>query len=93
MREEITIAINEDLAEAIVLGCTLQLGHFSELQKEFSVPVIDPILAGLKGAEQLIALRDNFGWYTSKICTYAGPPNHEIHDWGLVEKYNLEGLF
>ena len=93
MKEEISKAIFEDHAEAIILGCTLQLNHFMEMQNEFNLPVIDPILAGLKGAEHLIALRDSLGWYTSKICTYAGPPPQEINDWGLAAKYSLEGLF
>jgi len=93
MKEEISKAIQEDLAEAVVLGCTLQLGYFLELQKEFGVPIIDPILSGLKVAEHLISLRDSFNWYTSKICTYSGSNAQEMRDWGIIERYNLEGLF
>ena len=93
MKEEISKAIQEDRAEAIVLGCTLQFGHFLELQKEFGVPVIDPILAGLRGAEYLISLRDSFNWYTSKVCTYSGTKVQEMKEWGMIENYKLEGLF
>lgn len=93
MKQEIAKAINEDGAEAIVLGCTLQLGHFLELQEKFGVPVIDPALAGLKTAEHFISLRDSLSWYTSKICTYSAPPKGQLAAWGLVDKYHLEGLF
>lgn len=82
MRKEIRLAIDEDGAEAVILGCTLQLGHFQELQKEFGIPVIDAPLAALKTAESLISLRDDFGWYTSKICSYLTPSKEELASWG-----------
>jgi allantoin racemase len=92
IQREISTAINEDGAEAILLGCTLQLGHFEKLQEKFSVPVIDAALAGFATALHLIYLRNNFGWYTSKKCTYETPPKGQLFAWGLEEKYNIKGF-
>jgi allantoin racemase len=93
MRREIRKAIEEDGAEAILLGCTLQLGHFQELGREFGVPVIDAVLAGLRTAEHLISIRDSCGWYTSKRCSFKTPPKGELASWGLEDFYNLNGMF
>ncbi len=90
MREVIKKAINEDHAEAIILGCTLQMGHFTELQNEFGVPVIDVQLAGLLLAEQLIDARNKFGWYTSKICSLITPPKGVLASQGLADKYGFD---
>lgn len=89
MCDEITQAIEKDGAEAIILGCTLQMGHYVELQRQFAVPVIDVQLAGLLLAEQLIAARDRCGWYTSKICSYATPPAGTLAAQGLAKKYGI----
>lgn len=90
MRKVIRLAIEEDGAEAIILGCTLQMGHYAELQKEFGVPVIDVQLAGLLLAEQLMEARDRYGWYTSKICSYMTPPRGVLASQGLADKYGLD---
>ena len=89
MREEIRIAIDDDGAEAIILGCTLQMGHYAELQEEFGVPVIDVQLAGVLLARQLIDARNQHGWYTSKICSYVTPPKGVLASQGLAEKYGF----
>ena len=66
MRQAISDAIHQDLAEVIILGCTLQLGHFQKLQEHFGVPVIDVSLAALKYAKYLVEAKDCCGWKTSK---------------------------
>jgi len=50
-------AVEEDGADVIVLGCGSLLGLAEELQKELKVPVVDPGLAALKIAEDLVKLR------------------------------------
>ena len=89
MRQEIRLAIDEDGAEAVILGCTLQLGHFQKLQKEFWIPVIDASLAALKTAENLVNIRDSFGWYTSKVCSYLTPSKDELASWELEDEYYI----
>lgn len=69
LRDEITRAIEEDRAEAIVLGCAGMADLAHRLQAEFQLPVIDGVGAALKQAEALISL----GLSTSKRGAYASP--------------------
>ncbi|HWR61550.1 MAG TPA: aspartate/glutamate racemase family protein [Clostridia bacterium] len=93
MRREIKAALEEDRAEVIILGCTMNFGFFEELQKEFKVPVIDPMLAALKNLEMLIEVRDKMSWYSSKIGGYATPDRKEIKDWHIEEDFDMKGLW
>lgn len=69
LRSEITRAIAEDHAEAIVLGCAGMADLARSLSLEFGLPVIDGVAAAVKQAETLVAL----GLSTSKRGTYASP--------------------
>ncbi|MCP8882146.1 aspartate/glutamate racemase family protein [Devosia sp. XJ19-1] len=69
LRSEITRAIAEDNAEAIVLGCAGMADLARTLQVEFGMPVIDGVGAAVKQAEALVAL----GLSTSKRGAYAAP--------------------
>lgn len=69
LRGEIARAIEEDRAEAIVLGCAGMADLAHQLQDEFDLPVIDGVGAAVKQAEALIAL----GLSTSKRGAYASP--------------------
>lgn len=93
MRQEINLAIKEDRAESIILGCTMQFGFFEQLQKEFSVPIIDSMLAALKYVELLVEIRDKMNWYTSKVGGFATPDRAEIKEWHIEEDYNIQGLW
>ena len=87
-RREIGAAIEEDGAEVIVLGCTASAGFYEDLQQEFGVPVIDSSIAAIKQAEQLVELRDRFGWSHSKIGGYEAPPSGEMQAWKLRRQYD-----
>jgi len=93
MRQEINLAIKEDRAESIIFGCTMQFGFFEQLQKEFSVPIIDSILADLKYIELLVEIRDKMNLYTSKVGGFATPDRAEIKEWCIEEDYNIQGLW
>lgn len=69
LRSEISRAIAEDNAEAIVLGCAGMADLARTLQAEFGMPVIDGVGAAVKQAEALVAL----GLSTSKRGAYAAP--------------------
>ncbi len=69
LRSEIAQAIEEDNAEAIVLGCAGMADLAKTLQGEFGLPVIDGVGAAVKQAEALVAL----GLSTSKRGAYAAP--------------------
>ena len=66
---EILIALKEDRAEAIVLGCAGMTDLAARFSKEHGVPVIDGVGAAVKLIESLAAL----GLGTSKHITYANP--------------------
>ncbi len=66
---EIALAIEEDRAEAIVLGCAGMADLANELGEKFGLPVIDGVVAAVKLVEGLHAL----GLGTSKIGGYATP--------------------
>ena len=50
------IAIEQDGAEVLILGCTGMTGYAEELQKKLDVPVVEPLVAALKIAEMLITM-------------------------------------
>jgi allantoin racemase len=69
IRSEIARALEEDRAEAIVLGCAGMADLMSRLSDEFKVPVIDGVACATTFAEALAAT----GLKTSKIGGYAPP--------------------
>ena len=86
-------AVERDLAEVIILGCTIQFGFYKELQQDVGVPVLDAILATLKYAELMIELKKRFNWGQSKAYSYESPPRDEIIDWKLEEQYGVKGIW
>ncbi|MGV8936637.1 MAG: aspartate/glutamate racemase family protein [Allorhizobium sp.] len=69
LRSEISAALREDRAEAIVLGCAGMADLAADLSLEFGVPVIDGVSAAVKQAEALVVL----GLSTAKRGAYATP--------------------
>lgn len=78
-------AIEEDFAECIVLGCGTMVGQAKKVQEELGVPVLDPILVGLKVAELRAMLWKRFGISHSKIGGYDAPPLEEFRS--IYEKF------
>jgi len=71
-------AVEEDYAEALILGCTLEVGFYKEVEKTLGVPVIDPSIAALKRAEYAAILRRQCGWKPSRKWSCEAPPEEEI---------------
>jgi allantoin racemase len=69
IEHEVTAALRDDRAEAIILGCAGMTGLAAALTDKFGVPVID----GLGAAVKLIELLVGLGLRTSKIGGYAPP--------------------
>lgn len=67
IRSEIRAAIDQDKAEAIVLGCAGMADLMAQLSHEFGLPVIDGVAAGVTFAEALVNNRLS----TSKIGAYS----------------------
>lgn len=81
LRAEITLALEQDRAEAIVLGCAGMADLTEALTREFGVPVIDGVACAVKQAEALVAL----GLRTAKRGAYATPVRKAYI--GLLEQF------
>ena len=77
---EAEIAVNEDGAEVICLGCGGMAGLDEAVRARTGVPVVDGVTAAVKLAESLVAL----GLSTSKVRTYAPPRPKRVTGWPLV---------
>lgn len=86
LREAARGAVEEDNAEVVILGCTIEYGFFEELQDELGVPVLDAVTAPFKFAELSAELAE-FGWTHSKVGGYESPPVEEIEAWGIEDDY------
>ncbi|MBC8408651.1 MAG: hydantoin racemase [Rhodobacteraceae bacterium] len=91
LMEAARLAIEEDGAESIILGCTLEFGFFEKIQNEFNIPVIDPSLAALKQAEQSAILKNQFGWKPSRHWSTEAPSEDDISRFGLFKEDYLFG--
>jgi allantoin racemase len=69
IRGEIARALEEDRAEAIVLGCAGMTDLARDLERAVGVPVLDGVACAMALAESLVRL----GLKTSKRNTYAPP--------------------
>jgi allantoin racemase len=79
VREEIERAVQEDAAEAVLLGCAGMADLAARLTAEIGVPVLDGVGCAVKLAEALVAL----GLRTSKSGGYAYPRT-KIYDGELA---------
>lgn len=66
IRQEIGLAISEDRAEAIVLGCAGMADLMDMLSSEFGLPIVDGVASAVTMAEALVSA----GLKTSKIGAY-----------------------
>ena len=86
LRTEISAALSEDKAEAIVLGCAGMADLAADLAREFGVPVVDGVAAAVKQAEALISLKLS----TAKRGPYATPVRKPYT--GLLESFAPQAL-
>ncbi|NRA70909.1 MAG: hydantoin racemase [Gammaproteobacteria bacterium] len=84
--EQGRIAMEQDHAEALILGCTCNFGLYKKVQDELGIPVIDPLIAAFKTAEYLAELKVNHGLTVSNKWSSEPPPEEE------VEKFKLNQL-
>lgn len=55
--EQTELAIKEDLAEVIIMGCAAIDDIEKEIEDKFGVPIVNPIIAGITMTEMLAKLR------------------------------------
>ena len=77
---EARAAVEEDGADVVVLGCTIEFGFYKKVQDEIGVPVVDAIVAPLRYAEFLCDLNKH-GWSHSKKVGYEQPAMAEMDAW------------
>jgi allantoin racemase len=75
-------AVREDRAEVICLGCGGMAGLEEAITGRLGVPVVDGVAAGVRLAEAVAGM----GLRTSKVCTYAAPPDRPIPGWPLSRR-------
>lgn len=78
-------AVEQDYAEALILGCTMEMGFYKEVEKAVGVPVIDAAIAALKRAEYGALLKRQCGWIPSRKWSCEPPPEDEIARFGCFE--------
>ena len=71
------LAVSEDRAEVICLGCGGMAGLDEQIRQRTGVPVIDGVSAAVTVAESLVRL----GLSTSKVRTYSQPRPKVISGW------------
>jgi len=71
------LAVSEDRAEVICVGCGGMAGLDEQIRQRTGVPVIDGVSAAVTVAESLVRL----GLSTSKVRTYAQPRPKVISGW------------
>ena len=71
-------AVEEGGAEALILGCTMEIGFYREIEKALGVPVIDPSIAALKRAEYAALLKRQCGWVPSRKGSCEAPSEAEL---------------
>ena len=71
------LAIRDDKAEVICLGCGGMAGLDEQIRQRTGVPVVDGVTAAVTIAESLVRL----GLSTSKVRTYATPRPKKILGW------------
>ena len=71
------LAIRDDKAEVICLGCGGMAGLDEQIRQRTGVPVVDGVAAAVMVAESLVRL----GLSTSKVRTYAMPRPKKVIGW------------
>lgn len=71
------LAIRDDKAEVICLGCGGMAGLDEQIRQRTGVPVVDGVTAAVMVAESLVRL----GLSTSKIRAYAAPRPKKVIGW------------
>ena len=71
-------AVEEGGAESLILGCTMEVGFYKDVERELGVPVIDPSIAALKRAEYAAILKRQCGWIPSRKGSCESPSEAEL---------------
>ena len=70
LSDQVKLIVRDDRAEVIILACAGLCGYDGDLSKLSGVPVIDPVVAGVKMAESFVQM----GVSHSKVRKIHAPP-------------------
>ena len=79
------LAVREDGAECILLGCAGFVDFVEDLSQKLGVPVLDGVMPAVKFAEAMVDMR----LATSKVSTWGYPENKEIVGLPMFTKEDL----
>jgi len=74
---EARAAVQQDGAEVIVMGCTMESGFAEETSRALGVPILDPVITSWKFAEMQADMYSSLGVSHSKVYGYEKPPKEE----------------
>ena len=86
LEKEVERTLNEDKAEAIVLGCAGMADFATRLEEKFTVPVIEGVSASVILAEGLVRMKK----FTSKIGGYSYPREKKYS--GIYKPFEFKKL-
>jgi len=78
VEEEARRAVEEDGAQAILLGCTLEYAAAQAIGDRLGVPLIDAVRAPFAQAETLVHAARHFGWRPGRVGATVAPSENEI---------------
>lgn len=84
-------ALEQDYAEALILGCTLEVGFYKDIEEQLGIPVIDPSIAALKRAEYAAILKHQCGWKPSRQWSCESPSEEELATIGGFDDPEIFG--
>ncbi|WP_299948332.1 aspartate/glutamate racemase family protein [uncultured Ruegeria sp.] len=78
-------AVEDDHAEALILGCTMEIGFNETMARALDVPVVDPATAAFLRAEHLGSNRETCGWKPSRKWSCEAPDEAEMQALGVFD--------
>lgn len=78
LTQQVLAIVEQDRAEVVILACAGLCGYDQALSERAGIPVIDPVIAGVKMAESFVAM----GLKQSKLRKFKHPPQ-PIADYHL----------
>lgn len=81
LKRECRLAIEEDHAEGVILGCAGFVPFAEELKKIFPIPIMDGVSPAVKIAEMMVYLNQK----TSKVASWAYPLAKEVPGYDYIK--------
>jgi allantoin racemase len=84
-------AVENDHAEALILGCTMEIGFHKKIEQALSVPVIDPATAAFLRAQHFAHLKTKCGLVPSRKWSCEAPSEAELKTLAVFDNSEAFG--